>query len=209
METEKLKTGTTTVGIVTTQGIILAADRRATAGNLIVQKNVDKVVKVSDYMALTTAGSVSDIQLQVKLIRAELQVKKLKVGREPTVREAANLLGGMLYRNIRSVGGISHFLMGGCDAKGCSLYDLFPDGSVSLHEDFVCSGSGSVFAYGVLETLYNPKMTLEQGKELAIKAVNAAIQRDNASGNGILIYTITKDGVSEALKKELEASLTQ
>ncbi len=209
MEAEKLKTGTTTVGIVTSQGIILAADRRATAGNLIVQKNVDKVVQISDYMAMTTAGSVSDIQLQIKLIRAELQVKKLKVGREPTVKEAANLLGGMLFRNIRSIGGVSHFLLGGCDSNGCSLYDLFPDGSVSEHKDFVCSGSGSVFAYGVLETLYTDKLTLEQGKDLAIKAVNAAIQRDNASGNGILLYTITADGVKEEVSKQVGVSLTQ
>jgi proteasome beta subunit len=74
-DNEIMKTGTTTLGIKCKDGIVLAADKRATAGNFIANKKVDKVLEVSKNMALTTAGSVSDIQLLVKLLKAELRLK--------------------------------------------------------------------------------------------------------------------------------------
>ena len=86
--------------------------------------------------------------------------------------------------------GIAHFLLGGKDNIGLHLYDLFPDGSVTNVRDFISSGSGSVFAYGVLETLYNPDMTTEQGVGLVVKAINAAMQRDIFSGNGLDIVVV-------------------
>ena len=73
-----MKTGTTTVGLVAKDCIVLAADKRATAGHFIAGKKVDKVLPVSDSMAVTTAGSVSDIQLLVKLIE-EVGKAKLRV----------------------------------------------------------------------------------------------------------------------------------
>ena len=209
---ERLKTGTTTIGVVTKEGIILAADMRATAGNLIVNKKVEKVQPISDSMAMTWAGSVSEVQLLTKLVKAELQLKRLRTNREPTVVESANLLAGLVYRNIRQVFAemsISHFLLAGKDNDGFHLYDIFPDGSVTEIDDFVSSGSGSVFAYGVLETLYNKDITLEEAKALVIRAVNAALQRDSASGGGITLYTITKTGLKKELSKEVGVDLTQ
>ena len=110
MKEETLKTGTTTVGIVCQDGIILAADRRATAGSFIANKNALKVHQVTPNMALTTAGSVSDIQLMLKLIKAELKLKTLKTNREPNVKESANLLAGMIYGNIRKMSMITYRL---------------------------------------------------------------------------------------------------
>ncbi len=98
---QPLKTGTTTIGIVCKDAVIVAADRKATAGHLIAHKKMKKIVKVSDMMAVTTAGVVSDIQLLVKLLRAELSLKETQTGRKVRVVEAANLLSGMCYRAIR------------------------------------------------------------------------------------------------------------
>ena len=210
MENE-LKTGTTTVGIVCKDGIILAADKRATAGNLIVTKYIQKIYEINEDMAITMAGTVSDAQLLSKLIKAELKLKEIRTGRKATVKEAANLLGGMVYSNIRKMSlipGISHFVLGGRDESGTYVYDLFADGSITKVEDYISSGSGSVMAYGVLETLYKEDITIEEGAKLALKSINAALQRDSASGGGIDIIAITrKDGIKSILKKELNIRL--
>lgn len=207
---KQLKTGTTTLGMVCKDGIVIAADKRATAGNMIVDKRADKVHIISDDMAVTIAGNVSDAQLIIKLIRAELKLKEVRTGKKPSVKEAANLLGGLLYSSIRQMSmfpGIAHFLLAGKDSSGVYLYDLFPDGSVTKMRDFVSSGSGSVFAYGVLETHYKPDMTVAEGIKLAVKSVNTALQRDSASGNGIDIVVVTEKEVKKVMQKELECSL--
>ena len=206
-EEKQLKTGTTTIGFMCKEGIILAADRRATSGNLISYKKFDKIISITDNVAVTVAGTVSDVQLLTKLIRAELKLKDIRTGRKSNVREAANLLASMVYNNIRRMSmipGISHFLVGGVDHEGFKLYDLSPDGSIVEIDDFVSSGSGSVMAYGVLETLYKKDISLDEGIKLAIKCINAALQRDSASGDGITIITITKEGVKKALTKEVD-----
>jgi proteasome beta subunit len=207
VEGKELKTGTTTVAIVCKDGIILAADKRATSGNLISYKKFDKIISITDKIAVTVAGTVSDVQLLTKLIKAELKLKDIRTGRESSVREAANLLANMVYNNIRKLSlipGISHFLIGGIDHSGLHLYDLAPDGSIVEVDDFVSSGSGSVMAYGVLETLYKKSILVTEGIKLAIKCVNAALQRDSASGDGIDIVTITKEGVKKVLTKEIK-----
>lgn len=207
---EQLKTGTTTVGIVCKDGIVLAADKRATAGNLIVDKRAEKVHVISDDVAVTIAGTVSDAQLLIKLIRAELKLKEVRTNKKPTMKESANLLGGLLYSSLRRMSmfpSIAHFLMAGKDHLGTHLYDLFPDGSVTKIRDFISSGSGSVIAYGVLESQYSPEINIEQGIKLITKAVNAALQRDSASGNGIDVITVTDKEIKRALQKEIKVEL--
>jgi len=203
---ELVKKGTTTVGIVCRDGVVLAADKRATIGYLISNKKIDKILQITDRMAITMAGTVSDAQLLVKLIKAELKLKTLRTGREPNVKESANLLSGMIYANIRKMSmipGISHFLLGGTDETGFHLYDLFADGSITECDDYVSSGSGSVMAYGVLETLYKKDTNLKEGTALAVKSINAALQRDVNTGNGIDVVTITKDGIKKVFEKDL------
>jgi len=205
-----MKTGTTTVGLVCKDGIILAADKRATSGSLIVTKLCDKIYDIHDGMAVTMAGTVSDAQLMIKLIKAELSLKAIRTGVKPTAKEAANLLSSMIYQNIRKMSmipGISHFLMAGHDIDGSHLYDLFADGSLTDVDDYVSSGSGSVMAYGVLETLYSKDITIDEGIKLAVKAINAALQRDTYSGGGIDVVTVTKDGVTKVFHKEIESKI--
>jgi proteasome beta subunit len=205
-----MKTGTTTVGIVCKDGIILAADKRATTGYLVAHKKEQKIYKITDYIAVTIAGTASDAQLLVKLIQSELRLKKIRTGKDPNVREAATLLARMVYSNIRKMSmipGISHFVLGGADNNGIYLYDIFADGTISPCDDFMSSGSGSVMAYGVLETLYKKDMSVDDGVKLAVKCVNAAIQRDIASGEGIDVVTVTKAGIKRVLEKEINTKI--
>jgi proteasome beta subunit len=212
MSEEMLKTGTTTVGIVCKDGVILAADKRATAGHLIAQKDADKVHKLTENIAVTIAGGVSDAQFIIRLIRSELKLRAIKTGIEPSVKEAANLLARIVFSNIRRpsmIPGVVHFILAGKDEKGKYLYDIYPDGSINECKEFISSGSGSVMAFGVLETLYKPDMTLEEGQDMAIKCVNAAISRDSASGNGIDIFTITDEGANKVFHQELIYKITR
>lgn len=210
MEQDVRKTGTTTLGLVCKDGIVLAADRRATAGYFIAAKKVEKVLQITDNIAVTIAGTVSDIQLLYKIIKAELKLKQIRTGKVNTVKEAVNLLAGIVYSNIRKfslIPGVSHFLVGGKDEFGYHLYDLSPDGSITEEEEFVSSGSGSVMVYGLLETVYKKDMLVKDGVKLAVKGVNAALQRDSASGDGVIVYSITDKGVQKVMDKELKVKL--
>jgi len=208
-ETE-LKTGTTTLALMCKDGIVMAADKRATSGYLIAHKKFDKIMNITDNIAVTVAGTVSDVQLLAKYIKAELRLKQIRTDRENTVKEAANLLAMLVYNNIRKLSlipGISHFIICGKDDNGFHVYDLSPDGSIAEIDDYNTSGSGSVMVYGVLETLYKKNMSIEEGIKLAVKCINAAIQRDIASGNGMDIVTITKDGVKKVISKEIDTKI--
>lgn len=210
MESNQVTTGTTTLAMICKDGIVLAADKKATAGYLVVDKHAEKIHLIPKDMALTTAGTVSDIQLLIKLIKAEIALKSMRSDKEVTVKEAANLLGRMIYSNIRkfsTIPGVSHFILGGKDKHGFHIYDLFPDGSVTECQDYVSSGSGSVMAYGVLETLYKKDLPVQEGIKLAVKSINAAVQRDIASGEGIDVVTITKDGTKRVLTKEIDTRI--
>ena len=137
----------------------------------------------------------------------ELRLKDLRTNRETSIKEASSLLANFVYNNIRKyslIPGISHFIMGGFDSKGIHLYDISPDGSIVEVDDYISSGSGSVMAFGVLETLYKKGLTIDEGIKLAAKCINAAVQRDIASGNGIDIVTITRDGIKKVFTKELD-----
>jgi len=210
IDRELMKTGTTTLALLCKDGIVLAADKRATSGYLIANKKFDKIISITDDIAVTVAGTVSDVQLLAKYIKAELKLKRIRTDRESTVKEAANLLSMMVYNNIRKLSlipGISHFIIGGKDEHGFHIYDLSPDGSIAEIDDYNTSGSGSVMVYGVLETLYKKNMSMDEGIKLAAKSINAAVQRDIASGNGINIVTITKDGVKKVLSKDIDTRI--
>ena len=192
-----VKTGTTTVGIVCKDGVVIAADKRSSAGHMVANKKQKKLVIVNERVVLAQAGLVSDAQLLSKLLRAEIKLKDMRTGRITTVEEAANLLAGMTYSNFRRPSmfmSVVGFLLVGMDKYGPQLYNVGIDGSMVKEEDFASDGSGSIFALGVLETLYQKGMTVEEGVKLAIKAINAALQRDVATGNGIDIAVVDKDG---------------
>jgi len=207
-----VKTGTTTIGLVCKDGIVLAADKRATLGEgiFIGHKSVDKILPITDKISVTTAGSVSDVQLLIKLTRAEIRLKKLRTKMEPSVKETASLFGMLVYENIRKFSpilGVTAFLVGGVDDRGFWLYEVSPDGSNLEHKNFVSTGSGMVVAYGVLEDSYKEDMGIDDGVKLVVKALTAAMQRDTPTGSGIDVVVIDKNGTRKVVEEEVKQVL--
>jgi proteasome beta subunit len=203
-----LKSNTSLVGIVCKDGIILGADRRSTAGSIVMNKDSQKIHKIADYFAASYTGSVSDIQLTGKMLAAELRLKELKTKTRATVKEAANLLTMLIYRSIRTpsmVPSIVGTLIAGVNEDGTSeLYTIEPAGSVVQVKDFDANfSSGMPYILGLLEREWKPDMTVQQGVDLAIEALKSSTQRDVGSGNGIDVFTITKSGISHAISQKI------
>jgi len=202
---DEFKTGTTTVGLTTEDGVILAADRRASMGHLTASKYAKKVYKLDDKLGLTIAGSVGDAQRIVRMMRSQLKLHKLET-KELSVKGAGTLLSNVLHNN-KMMPFMNQFILGGINGDGGMLYDLDPAGGLMAHENFTATGSGSQMAYGVLEDDYESEMDHEEGIEVATRAVEAAMERDTASGNGIMIAEITEDGYSVIEEKQVESKL--
>ena len=198
--TQQLQTGTTTLGILCKDGVLLAADKRATAGHKIFSEGVDKVWPINEQMAITMAGSVVSAKQLTKIISAECKLMKLRLGRQFSVREVANLLGSMTHSNNYKTyfSEITHFVLGGKNDDGTfALYDIFMDGSVHQIKKYVCSGSGSPYAEGFLETAYKQDMSVQEATTIAKRALSTSMTKDSASGNGADLYKITKNGVEK------------
>ena len=202
-----MKSGTSILGLVCKDGVIMAADRRATAGNMILSKSTDKAIKLNDYLVVSGTGTASDIDMLQKVITAELRLKELRTKSRPTVREAANLIANMAYRNIRQptmIPFIAGTLVAGYNEDGTAeLYSIEPAGSVMKVEDYDANfSSGMPFILGLLERQYKKDLTIKEGVELALEALKSSTQRDSASGNGIDVFTITKDGITKVVDKQ-------
>lgn len=197
--TEVLKTGTTTVGLIAKDCVVLASDQRATMGLLITNKTAQKIHKITDRIGVTIAGSVADAQAIVDLLRAETKLFEIQQGRPIRVRAMTRLMSNILFqgRGLYMVG----FIVGGYDDEGPQVYQSDFIGSV-LSDKFVSTGSGSPVALGVLEANYKEDMPKKKATELAVQAIASAIERDAASGNSILVSVIDKDGY-QAIDKEI------
>ena len=210
-----LKTGTSLVGIVCKDGIVMAADKKTTAGGqIVVNKNKQKVVQINDYLVMSWTGSVSDAQLFIKLITAELRLKGLKDKKRPTIKEAANLVAMMAYKNIRQpsmIPFIAGSMIGGFNEDGSTeLFSIEPAGSVMIVEDYDANfSSGMPYILGLLERQYKKDLTIEEGVELAIEAIKSSSARDTASGLGIDVFTITKEGIKQAVNQRTETVYTE
>lgn len=200
---KKLDTGTTTLGIKGKDFVVLAADKRVTAGNYMPHDDFTKIVDVAPGIAVTVAGMVSEVQLISKYLRSELKLTSMRSRRNVSVKETANLLANWTYGAIRTRGGVAHFIVGGFDDKPV-LFDVSPDGSIFEAGNFVTSGSGSLHAISVLDTQYSKDITEEKALELAKEAIVAAMTRDNASGHGYSLWLINKDGIAKKIDKKLE-----
>jgi len=205
-----LKSNTSLVGIVCKDGVIMAGDRRATAGNIIMSKDAMKVVPINDFILTSWTGGVADAQLTHKIIAAELRLKELKTKTRPTVKEAAHLLSMMIYRNIRTpamIPSIVGMLIGGVNEDGkTELYTIEPAGSVIQVKDYDANfSSGMPYIMGLLERTYKKDITVKEGIELAKECLKSSTQRDSGSGNGIDVFAITKDGVKHVVSEEIIA----
>ena len=187
--------GTTTIGMICKDGIVLATDKRATMGNLIADKEAKKLYKIDDYLAMTIAGSVGDAQSLVRLISAEAKLHKLRTGKNIPPHSCAVLLSNILHGN-RYYPFLTQLIVGGYDnLHGPKLFSLDPIGGLNEESSFTATGSGSPTAYGVLEGEYKKDMPLDKGRDLAIKALVSAMERDAYSGNGVSLAVIDSNGV--------------
>ncbi|MCS7115536.1 MAG: archaeal proteasome endopeptidase complex subunit beta [Nitrososphaerota archaeon] len=191
--------GATTVGIVCRDGVILASEKRVSYGYLVVSRGGKKVFRITDYIGAACAGLVSDMQILVREVEAYANLYNMDVGRPISVRSVAKLMSNLLFAN-RLAPLITQTIIGGIDDEGASLYVLDVLGSV-IPDKFAAVGSGAEIAMGVLEESYKEGLSIEEGKELVIRAVKSAISRDIMSGDGIDFLLITKDGTREESMK--------
>lgn len=199
---KEVETGTTTLGLVCKDGVVLAADRRATAGTLIAHKRTKKIYKLDENIGLTTAGLVGDLQVLARYITAEVELYKMKRNAQMPVEACASLTSNILSGS-RYFPYWVQLVIGGWDRSGGHVYSLDAAGG-SLPDKYTSSGSGSPYVYGVLEDHFKDDMTVDQGTDLAIRAVTAAMKRDAVSGEGIDVAIISKDGFKTLDDKEVD-----
>ena len=203
-----LTTGTTILGIVCKDGVVMAADRQVTAGNIIMSKNEKKVFPVNDYLVISGCGIAGDIQRVPKFLAAELKLKELKSRTRPSIKQAASLLANINYSGIRNPSMIPQqagFLLGGFNTDGkAELYTIEPAGSIIEVEDYDANfGSGMPYVLGFLERQYKKGISVKEGIELAKECIKSSTQRDTGSGFGIDVFTITKEGIKKAVEQEI------
>ncbi|MCD6537355.1 archaeal proteasome endopeptidase complex subunit beta [Candidatus Bathyarchaeota archaeon] len=187
--------GATTVGIVCKDGVILASEKRISYGNLVLSRAGKKVFKITPNIGAACAGLVSDMQILIREAEAYANLFRLEANRPISVRAVAKLISNLLFSH-RLFPLITQTIVGGVDEDGPSLYVLDVLGS-NIPDNYTAVGSGAEMAMGVLEESYREGMTIDEGKELAKRAIKSAISRDAMSGDGIDILIITKDGIEE------------
>ncbi|MHA1229029.1 MAG: proteasome subunit beta [Candidatus Helarchaeota archaeon] len=190
---ELLKTGTTTVGIIIKDGVILATESQATAGYYVATKKADKLFKLMDNMGITISGGVADCQALVKLLQALLRLRELEFNELVSVNSAVSLLSSLMFQN-RLFPYYSMLIIGGYDKTGPHIYSMDFFGSILEEKKFVSIGSGSVIAIGVLEADWKENLSETEGIELVKNAIESARRRDSASGGAFQIAVIDKKG---------------
>ena len=199
---KNLKKGTTTVGLVCKDGVVMATEMRATMGNLIGHKTTQKLFKISDNMALTVAGLVGDAQMLARWLSAEVSLYELKTGSQMSLKASSTLMANIM-NGRRYMPFWVQLLLGGIDSEGGHVYSLDAAGG-SIPDKFQTTGSGSPFVYGVLEDRFKEDMTVKEGKELGVRALVAAMKRDSASGDGISMCVINSGGYQKVEPEEIE-----
>jgi proteasome beta subunit len=195
--------GTTTVGLVCDKGVVMATEKRATMGNFIASKDATKIYQIDDLVAMTTAGSVGDAQRLVKWMQVEAKLYKMRREEPLTVKGLVTLLANILSGS-RYYPYYVQLLVGGVDKNGPSIYSLDAIGGVIEEKKTVATGSGSPIAYGVLEDRYAENMPVDEGVELATRAIHNAMKRDSASGNGVRVVKITAEGYTDIDENEIK-----
>jgi proteasome beta subunit len=192
--------GTTTVGVVCKDGVILASDTRVTMGYYVAHKQGKKVYQIDDHLAMTIAGSVADAQRTVDVLITNAKLYRIELGRPLPVSSAARLLANLLF-SARYVPLLAQVLVGGVDDTGPHMFSIDPFGSLT-EEKFVSTGSGSPVAYGILEDKFMEGAHVKEMLPVVIKAVNAAMKRDSASGDNYNVAVIDSKGYRDLSEKE-------
>ena len=186
------KTGTTTIGITTADGVVIATDMRASLGGRFVSnKNVQKVEQIHPTAALTMVGSVGGAQSVISSLRAEVNLYEARRGEDMRIDALATLAGNFAR------GGpffAIHPILGGVDDEGSHVYSIDPAGGV-MEDDYTVTGSGMQLAYGHLEQAYEEGLSNDEATTIAARGIKSAAERDTGSGNGVFLCEITEEGV--------------
>lgn len=201
-ETEKLKKGTTTLALVCKDGVVMAAEKRATMGTHIAHKITKKLFKIDDNLGLSVAGLVGDAQLLARWLSAEAALYKMKRGIPMTVKAASTLMANILSGN-RYIPYWVQLLVAGVDQEGSHIFSLDPAGG-NIEDKYVSTGSGLPYVYGILEDHYKEDLSTGEGIDLAIRSLTMAMRRDAASGDGMAVVVITKKGYREIPEDEIQ-----
>jgi proteasome beta subunit len=187
--------GATVVGLVCSDGVVLAAEKRVSWGRMVMSRSGKKVFQVTPGIGLAFAGLVSDMQALMREARAYANLFRLDNRRPIGVRAMAKLISNMLFSR-RLMPLLMETVVGGVDDEGPAIYSMDPVGSL-IPDPFVTAGSGAPIAMGLVEAQYSGDMDVEAGAELALSAIKSAVARDVTSGDGVDILLIRADGVEE------------
>jgi proteasome beta subunit len=199
---EHMKKGTTTCALTCSDGVVLAADTRASAGFFIADRHVMKIQKIDRHLGMTMAGGVADAQNLVDIMRYNANIFRISTRKLMPVKSAARLCSNVLF-NQRYFPYYVQIIMAGYDAeKVARIYNVDLFGSMTT-EKFISTGSGSPVAYGYLETEFRDELNVDDGYKIAIRAIVAAIRRNAGTGDGINVVIIDKEGYRE-LPKEMK-----
>jgi len=202
-----LGSGTTTIGLVCRDGVVLATERRATMGSFIANKMTVKLFRVDRNIGATFAGSVGDAQAMVRTLQAEVTLYRMRKGAPVRVESAATVTANILNAN-RYYPYFAWLIIGGMDEKGGHVFALDAGGG-SIEDRYVSIGSGSPFVYGVLEDSWRESPTVSEGIDLALRGLAAAMRRDSASGDGYAVAEIAGAGYRELEPEEIQKRATR
>jgi proteasome beta subunit len=192
--------GTTTIGVVCRDGVILASDTRVTMGYYVAHKHGKKVYRIDDHLAMTIAGTVADAQRVVDILIANAQLYKINSGRPIPVSSAARFIANLMF-SARYVPLQTEALIGGVDESGPHIFRLDPFGTLT-EEKCVSTGSGSPVAYGILEDKYKEEQSIVEILPVVIKAVDVAMKRNVGTGDSFNVSVIDNKGYRELTEKE-------
>lgn len=186
--------GATAVGITFSEGVVLAAEKRVSYGNFVINKNTKKTFPITDYVGAACAGMIADMQVLVRQVGALAKIRKLETRRNVAPNSIAKLMSVIMFER-RFFPLLTQVIVGGINDKP-RIYTLDPVGSV-LPDEYAAVGTGAEMALGVLDSEFKQKMSQDKARELAVKAIKSSIQRDSASGDGIDVLITTHDGYTE------------
>jgi proteasome beta subunit len=186
--------GATAIGLTYQEGIILAAEKRISYGNFVVNKNTRKIFPITDQVASACAGMVADMQVLTRQVEALAKIRKLETRREVATNSVAKLMSVIMFER-RYFPLLTQVIVGGVHDIP-EIYTLDPLGSL-LPDNYAAVGTGAELALGLIDSEYKKNMTEDASKKLAIRAIKSSIQRDSASGDGIDILSITSKGIEE------------
>ncbi|KAG1774970.1 nucleophile aminohydrolase [Suillus placidus] len=181
-------TGTTIVGCLFKDGIILGADTRATEGEIIADKNCEKIHYITESIRCCGAGTAADTEFTTATISSNMELHSLSTGRKPRVVTVMTMLKQYLFQYQGHIG--AALVLGGVDSTGPHLFTIHPHGSTDKLP-YVTMGSGSLAAMAVFESSWKPNMERSDALALVSAAVSAGIFNDLGSGSNVDACIIT------------------